>query len=54
MVKLFQHAIKKRTTKPNAEVEIKLHTFFISGFQRRDRSAFCTVLSPAKVNPIPF
>jgi len=27
MIKLFQHSTKKRALKPNAEVEVKLHTF---------------------------
>jgi hypothetical protein len=38
---LFQHTAKKRAMKPNAEVEVKFHSFFFSVFQRRDRSASC-------------
>jgi hypothetical protein len=55
MVKLFQHSTKKRAMKPNAQVELKLHTFSYRDFSDVIGQLFAQdILSPEKVNPIPF
>jgi hypothetical protein len=55
MVKLFQHATKKRAMKPNAEVELKFHTFSSRDFSDVIGQLFARdILSPEKLNPIPF
>jgi len=41
MDRLFQHSTKKRAMKTKCRSGIKTPHFFVSGFQRRGRSAFC-------------